>query len=498
MKKIFISVLALTMCLSMLVACKPSDNNPAETTSTPDTTTSVVVTTEEPKEPTKFELQFSVENEKLLSEVINNVESGSVLTDVPKFSTKETSRVKAGNAGYTYIYEKASLDLYNAYCDNLSANNFAQYTETEFNAEKTAKYKNYFTTFISKVSQVDIEFHAAQSLMYVTHTPRTASVLPEREAPEYTEAGANYPTMVTQLGHEDIEVETSLGLIIRLADGSFVLYDSGHNREGIVDRIYETLVKQAPDPDNIVISAWIITHGHGDHTGAFMGFTDKYAKASNITLKQIVYNFPDSSILDDGLAEQNTAVKKIKAWGNDVEILKPHTGNVLYYADVKFNVLYTQENYLAVSNRFGNYNTSSLVLQMVTKDGTKILLAADHPVSGVYQEVTWCEGALYNWYGDFIESYVSTTFHHGLGGGADTKIYYTIKPKIVLWCVTNDKINKNNMKQNTFNEYFAGPSAASKNKVTYYIAGDNVQVLTFANGVATVKEYDSFAAYKNS
>ena len=496
MKKLLCAILAILMCMSALVACTPSDENPASTTGVD--TEATVANTEAPSEPTKFELQFSVENEKLLSEVINDVKSGSILTDVPKFSTKETSRVKAGNAGYTYIYKNSSLDLYNAYCDHLSANSFAQYTETEFNAEKTAKYKNYFTTFISRVSQVDIEFHAAESLMYVTHTPRTSSVLPLREAPTYTEAGANYPTMITQIGYEDIEPESSLGLIIRLADGSFVLYDSGHNKDAIVDRIYETLVKQAPDPNNIVISAWIITHAHGDHTGAFMGFTDKYAKASNITLKQIVYNFPDTSILDDGLSEQNNAVKKINAWGDDVEILKPHTGNVLYYADVKFNVLYTQENYLAVRNRFGNYNTSSLVLQMVTKDGTEILLGADHPVSGVYLGITWCEGALYNWYGDFIESYVTTTFHHGLGGGADTQIYYIIKPKIVLWCVTNTKINANDMKQNAFNEYFAKPQSAAKNKVTYYIAGDNVQILTFADGKATVVEYDNYNAYKNS
>jgi hypothetical protein len=170
-----------------------------------------------------------------------------------------------------------------------------------------------------------------------------------------------------------------------------------------------------------------------------------------------------------------------------VEILKPHTGNVLYYADIRFNVLYTQEEHLATGAYFENYNSSSLVLQMVTSDGVKVFIAADQPVLSP----NGCERAVYRWYGSFVESYVSTTFHHGYGGGADNRVYYTVKPKIILWCVEQYRVELNGLKNFEHNLYFTGSDA----QATYYIAGDNVQILSFGEGKATVVEYDNFAQY---
>lgn len=457
------------------------------------------------RELTEFEERFSIQNEYLLSAYKNNVKAGDVREDIPSFSKPYTSCVPAGDNGYTYIYENVTSDTYEAYCAMLKSRYFAQYTENEFSGTNGNNYKNYFATFISEITQVDIEFHSAASRMYVNLTPRTASVLPLREAPTYTAAGAQYPTVLVQVGHEDLSSSTSsLCLIIRIADGSFVIVDGGIGTEGVNDKIYETLVKLAPDPDDIVISAWIITHADWDHIAGFSTFAEKYRDAENITLKQMVYNYPDNSLLldtDDHISIKNRH-NNTENWanmlGDDVEILKPHTGNVLYYADIKINVLYTQEDYLVRGTSFGNYNTSSLVLQMVTSDGTKIFIGGDHPVDGSYQGYDWCEGAIYRWYGNFIESYVCTTFHHGYGGGADEAgvVYTVIRPKVVLWCANQSKIDESNLTNQTRNNYFTTNGVA--NGVTYYVAGDNVQVMTFDDGKATVNEYGTFADYKNS
>ena len=436
-----------------------------------------------------------------MKDIIDNVQAGDVLLDIPNFESSYASRVTAGDGGYTFIYADATEETFVTYKAMLGKAGFALYTENAFNAVyEECAVKNLFATYISKITQVDVEYHSADSRIYVTATPRTSSILPPVTQPVYTPLGKEYPTILTQFGFEDIFVgEHSMGYIIRIADGSFIIIDAGDKFDEVPERIYKILKKQAPDPDNIVISAWILTHAHPDHTKGFDSFARKYGNDNTITVKQIVYNFPDDSTLNAVDAyNKGVNLESISFFRNAPEILKPHTGNVLYYADVKFNVLYTQENYLAVSDHFGNFNTSSLVLQMITADGTKTLIAADHPVNGVYAGVTWCQAALPRWYGSFVESEVCTTFHHGNGGGANRTVYWVIKPKIVLWNAIKARVEKDKTYAFDFNKYFADPETAKENGVVAYRAEDNVQILNYSDGKLSVKEYDDITEYLSS
>ena len=500
-KKIFALMLAVTMLITALVSCadnheeQPSDSDQStENNEIGDTT---AVETEEEKVLTKFEIQFSEENEKLLAEILAaDIDYNKADDQVPVISVKETSRVSAGDGAWTYVYKAATKELYDEYCDALLKTGlYAQYTETEFNGNSGRD--NFFATFVSRRAQIDIGYHAMFARMYVTVTHRSRAVLPMREAPEYKAAGDKYPTIWTQFGLEDIDnSESSLGYIIRIADGSFIILDSGEPFEGVEERMYEILKMQAPDPDNIVISAWILTHGHNDHVGGFVRFAEQYGSDKTINVKQIVYNFPDNENVDNSIKTIHQNVKNaIMRFHSKPEILKPHTGNVLYYADVKINILYTQEDHLATEAFFGNYNTASIVTQFVMADGTKLLIGADHPVDGTLSGYTWCEGALWKWYGSFIESYVVSTFHHGYGGGADSMVYSIIKPKIVLWSVDQYRVDLNKLKDTSTNQYFT-IIPTRRGVLNYYIAGDDIVILNFADGVATATEYDTFADYK--
>lgn len=501
LKRFLAAILAVLMCITALASCAGNDKDqPADSSgNTEDSGDKSASETEDDKVLTKFEIQFSKENEKLLSEILAaEIESSDAEKHLPNVSKEAEARVRAGDNGWTYVYEDVEKEFYDEYCDALLKTGvFAQYTETEFNGKLSKEVHNYFTTFVSRFAQIDIGLHDAFSRMYVTVTQRSKSVLPPREAPAYEAVGAEYPTIWTQFGLEDIDDrESSLGYIIRIADGSFIIMDSGEPFEGVEERIYNILKLQAPDPENIVISAWIITHAHSDHVGGFLRFAERYGSDKTINVKQMVYNFADSSNIAtvDG-SMQNSVRSAVKEFHSNPEILKPHAGNVLYYADVKINILYTQEEHLAVETYFGNYNATSIVTQFVMADGTKLLIGADHPVDGVYQGYTWCEGALWKWYGDFIESYVVSTFHHGYGGGADSVIYSAIKPKLVLWGVDESRVELNKLKETSTNRYFASLSAASKG-IRYYIAGDDVVILTFSDGEAHATRYDNFDDYK--
>jgi beta-lactamase superfamily II metal-dependent hydrolase len=468
---------------------------------------------DEEKPLTKFEKQFSVENEKRLAEILaSSVQEAELIegSNIPTVSTAYSKKEASGDGGYTYIYNNASASLYDAWCEKLVASDYAQYTETEFNGVKyngSNTLKNMFTTFVSTLAQVDIEYHESAKRIYVTFTPRKASVLPQREAPTTATKQTTFPISWTYYGLEDIDdSEGSMGYIVKISDGSFIIIDGGEwfsedsKSNAVAKRIYDILKKQSPDPNNIVISAWIITHAHNDHAGAFWTFEREYGELSSINLKQVIYNFPERAKTNGADGNyQCSIVEAALNFASKPEILKVHTGNVLYYPGISINVLYTQENYLAVSSDFkGNYNAASLVLQFVTNEGDKIFVGADHPVSGSYEGTPWCEGAIYNWYGSFIESDVATAFHHGYYGGADSTVYYVIKPKMVLLPCEQSRIEGSNLAKMPHNKYFMDMNNRPSG-VSYWTSRNTVVgIITFSNGAPQLKYYDTIGEYLNS
>lgn len=543
--KFLSALLAIIMLLSVLTACaKPTlditqtdtngsdifeSNISTEATSDPETSEtqesvkeSETVDNSEPsketdkdeeKPLTKFEKQFSVENEKRLAEILaSSVQEAELIegSNIPTVSTAYSKKEASGDGGYTYIYNNASASLYDAWCEKLVASDYAQYTETEFNGVKyngSNTLKNMFTTFVSTLAQVDIEYHESAKRMYVTFTPRKASVLPQREAPTTATKQTTFPISWTYYGLEDIDdSEGSMGYIVKISDGSFIIIDGGEwfsedsKSNAVAKRIYDILKKQSPDPNNIVISAWIITHAHNDHAGAFWTFEREYGELSSINLKQVIYNFPERAKTNGADGNyQCSIVEAALNFASKPEILKVHTGNVLYYPGISINVLYTQENYLAVSSDFkGNYNAASLVLQFVTNEGDKIFVGADHPVSGSYEGTPWCEGAIYNWYGSFIESDVATAFHHGYYGGADSTVYYVIKPKMVLLPCEQSRIEGSNLAKMPHNKYFMDMNNRPSG-VSYWTSRNTVVgIITFSNGAPQLKYYDTIGEYLNS
>ncbi len=446
-----------------------------------------------------------------------------IFEELPAPSVTPDDLLPAGDGAQLAIFENTTEAFFEDYAAKLVSAGFAEYSRTGFHGDGE-KQKNLFGTYVSEKYSVDIGFHENFDRMYLSVSSRDRLTLPNVQAPDYTPVDATrYPTILTQIGTAEFHpTEHAMCYLIRLGDGSFILYDTSYGTYGgktVADELYAVMKKQAPDPNNIVISAIMLTHPHGDHIGGFLQFSKQYATAPGITVKQIVCNFPDLSLCRtsterDYLSDISAAMQR---FGTEVELVKPRAGNVLHYADVKFNVLYTQENYLGAQDHFDDGNTMSMVTQMVTSDGCKVLFGADHPVTDViYDGYSFCEGALHRWYGSFLESYVVTLFHHGLGGGADYEIYPTIKPKLVLWPGTWLRINgqgngqpyMNNgrpykLHEYGYNQYFSSglepdvwhqtPNANGVH--AWYVADDGIQILTFSEGKATVTVYDTRSAY---
>ncbi len=456
----------------------------------------------------------------------------SLLNNVPGASTAPSAVYPAGDGAYMAVFKGVKDTFFTEYVAALEAEGFTKYTTANFDGS-TDKQKNSFATYISDTNSIDIGYHTrgylgygdsfGNGLMFVTVSPRDGLTLPKQSAPSYTPVdSAKYPTIVTQVGFDDIHPgQTSNCYIIRLADGTFIIHDSAYTA-GVANEIYKILKKQAPDPNNIVISAWITSHPHADHMDGLVEFSQLYASDPTITVKQFVQNFADDSIATASeKANQNKVYGAIKCFGPKVEVVKAHAGNVLYYANVKFNVLYTQEEYVGFSDGWYYGNASSLVMQMVTEDGCKVIFGGDSPMMDMMldndgddiAETPYTYGAIHKWYGSFIESDVMTYFHHGLGGGSSWAANAAIKPKIVLWPASWGKINgagtqlinsshaiyfnklTDASSYNTFAEGVMHDTPNYNGVYGWFVADDNIHVVILKKDALDVIVYDTFAAF---
>ncbi len=175
-----------------------------------------------------------------------------------------------------------------------------------------------------------------------------------------------------------------LGYIYRLSDGSFVIIDGGSDDE-IYDhagKIYAMLKYYAPNPEDIVISAWIMTHAHSDHIYAFKSFAPKYLadESYNVTLKNIIANLPNENwIADGGMAETvlapfRTLFAECKTRGTNV--YKAHVGQVYNLPGFTTEILYTTEATAPVVLNKSMSNTTSLIFRTVV-EGKSFLYTAD-------------------------------------------------------------------------------------------------------------------------
>ncbi len=477
-----------------------------------------------------------------------------LLTGLPAFHATPTKTLATGNNSKVAIFADSTVTNFNNYCAALEAAGYEEYSKTEFhggsmsNAGQESYYKgyfnkdfdsnfaanNYFATYVSDDRTIDLAFHEYDNFMYMSVSPLGELTLPNNEAPTVSNPR---PITITQVGTGDLHDEADMCYVIQLADGSFIVYDTGlsyASRGYVADEIYKVLQKQATDKNNIVISAFVLTHPHLDHIEGFLQFSNRYAGNTAIKVKQVVYNFPGVECMSPEIRpseHQNRldVETAIKRFGSGVEIVKPRSGNVLHYAGVKFNVLYTQEDYLSLADDFAGSsmgNVMTLVMQMETADGTKTLFGGDHWADQ-------CQGQLKYRYGTFLQSYIVTLFHHGLGGGAEnttdaTQSIYatTIKPKIVLWPISWYKMSATGstytryFSDSKWNQYFTkgktagtsgepGTGGFEEGKIHstpnangvygWFVADDGIQILTFnSQNNVSVATYGTRQAYYDS
>lgn len=350
----------------------------------------------------------------------------------------------AGNGTKLLTLEGSSEEQYKSYCAEVAARGYEKYAEHAINGVL-------FSTFTSPSHYLNIVYCKPdkQIRISVDRADKTG-LAPRAEDNVYTK---KVSSSVTQIGCEispdggDI-ADRQIGMcyIFRLADGSFILEDGGFNHKIYADRIYNTLVELNGGPDNIVIAAWIFSHTHGDHIGAFRAFSAYYS--NKVTVERFIYNNPTlAQYGESGSTHYGNYEKLVGCMSKfrGAERVIAHPGQVFHLRNATITTLFTYE--MRIPATMDVFNSSSIVMR-VEIEGQSFTLLGD-----LYRPEN---DLLARYYGKTLKCDFLQVAHHGAPGGT----YNTNKlldPVIVMWPLGEYDyfgVGKYNRSKEDYNKYF--------------------------------------------
>ena len=338
---------------------------------------------------------------------------------LPLFENGTFSTVyDAGGETQLVIFEDTTPEAYAAYRQKLLASGFTLYAENDITDDS-------FSTYINDEYVINAGYYAYEQAVRVTIEPKTAlpprasdNVYEKKIQPSVAQLGVAYPGSSGEIVHN------GQAHMFQLADGSYIIIDGGCDREIDAKQLYEYMYTHAPDPNQITIAAWIFTHAHGDHAGAYEVFTKSYA--SKVKLELIVGNFPSREKVGTATTRGDRIPPTTASYPGS-KFIQAHVGQEYYLRDAKIEMLYTLESY--APRDLSIYNTTSLIFT-VELGGQIFLMLGDATQDA-------CMIA-YQMYGDYLKSDFIQPAHHGFGNGSSvytgvTSVYTSAAAPVVLW-----------------------------------------------------------------
>ena len=377
MKKLISIFLFLSLCTTLLAGCTPSEESSADVSAN-STEPNVSQDISDVSEPENDEPKLDLDSTTAL--------------DVTKLTINDTYTIGGGDTLNSY-FELPLSDFYGA-CKYYTEDNWTLYNYNVING-------NHFATYYKDDSLTHIYWIECESELNIVTSETGGGALPVIEP---SVKDGDKKTSVTQIQSPEVN---GMGYVIQLADGSFIIQDGGYATRA--DELWNTLVTLNGSEENIVIRAWILTHGHDDHYPCFPTFGDKYG--SKVTLETVMASpLSDKDAGSLQLLNKNLPIDVKKFEG--AKLLYVHTGMVFNYCNVKLEILYTaDELWIAEPTRdeglgeIMNYNNSSIISRIKTDDYSAIFL-------GDASEEEALRLVIY--YGNYLKSDMCQVAHHGV------------------------------------------------------------------------------------
>lgn len=274
----------------------------------------------------------------------------------------------------------------------------------------------------------------ALSYMNYNHTlniitdPLNGRKAPELALSECEKLTSPKLTFVDLVSPIAVKEGNGLCMVYTLCDGSYIVYDGGFREDG--ENLVKILEENNVRNEKPRIAAWILTHSHGDHYYAMLEIAEKYA--DRITVEDFLVNARAKAYeyeqYEGYLGEQFLSHALPKFEG--ARLVKPHTGQRLYYRDAIVEILSTQEEILPSHFRWLN---ETVIVSRVYLGGQSIMMPADAELN--------IDAILPAMYGDALKSDILQETHHGFSGGS--YIFYDLcRPEVAFWTCTPTSFEK--------------------------------------------------------
>lgn len=353
------------------------------------------------------------------AELETKVEVDNFLNSIPV--PKDVTFSSIENCGYDqslFIFEDATADTFKDYKSRMSS--FTLVSESEESG-------NCFASFNAGNNLVNISYskHDDNFRIIVNKNKQGTSLFEKKEIKKVCE-----PMILMHGLSWNAEHQNGLCLLIRLSDGSFIVVDGGFNRDKDASDLYNLLVKHTPEGMKPTVSAWFITHAHGDHHATFANkFVAKYKL--KVDIKSVIFN-PPSAALNQTEANEGGGAGNVIAAANSItgcEWVRCHVGDKYYIGDAEVDMLYTIDYQYPAT--FTYYNTCSIIFS-VKIAGQRIMVTGDGANSSFSKVV--------GMFGADLKADILQVAHHGYGTGvsesastAVVQAYKHISPTLVLW-----------------------------------------------------------------
>lgn len=408
-----------------------------------------------------------------LSRIYHDTKNTQFLTDFPRpDSLTLTGSIDVSEDQMEYYYTGVSISssVYEKYCEKLVAAGYKLLSDNKAESSIFRVYKNEAANAILFVSYNAFKHATTQAVTLYEPCLRIVSArlssgvhLPEelrKQDLAYTKPATPFTSITAVKLNSQYQASGhniyGNNYVVTLEDGSFIVYDGGQSYEMNVPRLYQVLLDlyqrthgganpTAEDP--IRISAWLISHGHGDHYKIMRDFITQYAAYYGtyyITIDRLIANFTsdeedDNSGNPDNAMRDNweTYSEQIKdAPGEEAgfEFIKVHTGERFYIANAEFEVVYTHED--LYPNRLHIYNDSSTVFRMTlyhTENG-KISAASETSMLWLGDAQLDASKWMRSTYGSYLKSDMVQVAHHNYQG-CEWELYQLVAPECVWWPV---------------------------------------------------------------
>ncbi len=295
-------------------------------------------------------------------------------------------------------YRKRSREEFDLACRYFEEEGYTLYSSLEL-GENPAK------TYVKGASLAHLYYHGQNGELNLVCSDTAADTLPPASP---AEQGGDTPCTVTQLNQSKVNFN-GMGYAVQLTDGSFILYDGSYpdSADEILDYLQSHSGGEKP-----VIRAWVMTHLHGDHTGAFKRIASRENPQELFTLEYMIYSSlpPGNPGIEEEEVDGGSRVRSLEQAVSrfpGAKMVYAHTGMQFRFCNLSMEILYAPESLFKNLRAPDDFNNSSILSRLRDEKGS-VLFTGD--LGDIASRLSL------RLYGSALASDMVQMSHHGLNG----------------------------------------------------------------------------------